>query len=89
MKSTPSGWLQPKKTPKKGDFTPKKRYFYPKKSKKKGKTLGKTDYFPYVYSVIKQTPTNMENYLIYLAALFPLIILLASAVLDRLEDKEA
>lgn len=31
----------------------------------------------------------MENYLIYLAALFPLIILLASAVLDRLEDKEA
>jgi len=30
----------------------------------------------------------MENYLIYLAGLFPLIILLASAVLDRLEDKE-
>ena len=30
----------------------------------------------------------MENYLIYLAVIFPLIILLASAVLDRLEDKE-
>ena len=67
-----------------------KRVILPlKKSKKKGKTLGKTDYFPYVYSVIKQTPHNMNNYLIYLAVIFPATILLASAVLDRLEDKEA
>ena len=30
----------------------------------------------------------MENYLIYLAAIFPATILLISAVLDRFEDKE-